>query len=408
MLAPLLALALSVQVGDGAPPVAPAEWVGDTPDLKGNVVLVEFWGTWCGPCVATMPHVQELWTRYRDQGLKVVAISYESPEVLRGFAAEHSLTMPMGSDPKKECVEAFGIDGWPTTFVIGRDGKIVYRGWPMAAEAFVQQALGIETSPATLLTRYVQAEGNPQATLETLARNATRNFGLGAWARGAGGAPSPRPPKDAGEALSNAAAMWGSPLAAGALGDLAAVEVSFDLKAWATHELATRFPMGDEELRKLLDGERFADALAAIVTRNPTDKALAAAKRDDGLRDWCHERVAQYTENATFVVLVGHWSFGEYKPPPEIALPPGTGAMTEKDGKGFVGVALNTGEHLTKDEFPACIEGYLATALAVQSLSKRKLPGDLTRGAAKLHEELLADLKKKYGTEKLPPPAGAR
>ena len=95
------------------------------------------------------------------------------------------------------------------------------------------------------------------------------------WRRGPGArrAPSPRPPKDAGEALSNAVSMWGSPLAAGALGDLAAVDQPFDLKAWAQHELGARFAIGDDEVKQLLGAERYADVLVAIVTRNPSDKA---------------------------------------------------------------------------------------------------------------------------------------
>ncbi|HEX5011310.1 MAG TPA: TlpA disulfide reductase family protein [Planctomycetota bacterium] len=400
MLAALLSLALSAQVGDAAPPITPAAWLGDAPDLKGKVVLVEFWGTWCAPCVATMPHVQELWTRYREQGLVVAAISCEDAAKLKPYVEQQSWTMPVGADTEKALVKAWGVESWPTTFVVGRDGKIVYRGWPLGAEPFVQQALGMETSAATLLTKYVDGSGEPKATLESLVRNATHGFGLDAWARGQGGAPSPRPPKDAGEALSNAASTWGTPVAAGALGDLAAVDQPFDLKAWAQRELGTRFPIGDDELKKLLDDERYADVLAAIVTRHPSDKALAKAKGEDGLRDWCHERVAQYTENAGFVVLIGHWAFGEYKRPAEIHFPPGTAWLGGADGKGFEGVHLNTGEVLEKPEFPGCIEPFLATVVAVQSLAKRKLPGDLGKAAAKLHDELLGDLRKKYGSEK--------
>jgi len=303
-------------------------------------------------------------------------------------------------------MEAWGVQSWPTTFVVGRDGKVIYRGWPLAAEAFVQQALGIETSPALLLTRYVSGEGDPRATLESLAKNATRDFALGAWARGRGAAPSPKPPKDPGQELSNAAAAAGSMLAGAQLNDLAAVEGSFDLKSWAVRELGERFPIDDKELGKLLADERYADALVAIVTRNPSDEALGKARGDDGLRDWCHERSAQYTENAGVVVLIGHWAFGEYKQPEEIAFPPGTAVMTGQDGKGFEGVHLNTGEVLERGDFPGCIEGYLATTVAVQSLAKRKLPGDLGKASAKLHADLLAELKKKLGTEKAKPPAG--
>ena len=61
---------------------------------------------------------------------------------------------------------------------------------------------------------------------------------------------------------------------------------------------------------------------------------------------------------------------------------------------------LNTGEELNQEDYPACIEPFLATSLAVQSLARRKAPGDLAKGAAKLHAELLAALKKELGTDK--------
>jgi thiol-disulfide isomerase/thioredoxin len=408
MLAALLAftfsLPFSVQVGDKAPALTPDKWVGDAPDLAGKPVLVEFWGTWCGPCVATMPHVQELAARYREQGLVVVAISYEAPDVISGFASKHGLTMAMASDPEKKLVDAFGIDSWPTTFVIGKDGKVLYRGWPMMADAFVQEALGLETSEATLLSRYVKGEGEAKTVLESLVANAGREFDLGSWARGRGGAAATRPPKDPGVSLSSVAAAAGAPASDAQLGDLAALTTPFDLKSWAEHELGARFPLGDAEVKTLLDAERFADVVHALVSRNPTDKALAAAKGDDGMRDWCHERVEAAAAEARFVVLLGHWAFGEYKRPDTIEFPPGAAVVTEKDNHGLEGVHFASGLLVMKSDFPGCIETVLAETCAVQALAKRKLPGDLKKAAAKLHADLLGELKKKYGTDKAPAP----
>ena len=402
LLAALLALTLSVQVGDKAPELTPSKWVGTAPDLAGKPVMIEFWGTWCGPCVAVMPHVQDLWARYREQGLVVVAVSYEGADLLSGYAQEHGLTMPMASDPERKLVEAYGIDGWPTTFVLDRGGKVIYRGWPSNAEPFIQQALGLETSPVTLLSKYVAGEGDGKDVLERLSKAAGRSFDLAAWARGQGATPSPKPPKNPGESLSNAAAAPGSPLGASQLNDLAALDGTFDLRTWAERELAARFPLKLDELKALLEDERYADALLAVATRNPDDRVLGKAKSDDGFRDWCHERVATATEHATFVVLIGHWSFGEFKPPDEMHLPPGVGVAMSEDKKQIAGFVLPGGEELMREDFPARIESFLAETLAVQSFAKRKVPGDLAKGAAKLHAELLADLKKKYGSVKKP------
>jgi peroxiredoxin len=404
LLAATLGATLSVQVGDAAPPISAGGWLNATdPQLPGKPMLVEFWGTWCGPCVAAMPHVQDLWTRYRDQGLAMAAISYEEPAVMTPFLEQHGYTMPVGSDPTRACIDAFGIESWPTTFVIDRAGKVIYRGFPSGAEPFVQQALGLETSASVLLTRCLDGGDDVQTSLEQLVLNASHAFDLANWARGQGGQPEPTGkggPKDAAAALSKLAADWDTPRRGPALDELALAAGPFDLKSWVSDELGRRFPIGDDDFLKLIEDGLHADALEAVVTRHPSKKALAQAKSDDGLRDYCNERAAKYRENGAFLVLMGYYSFGPYEGPEEIVFPPGTGAMTEKGGKGMIGVALNTGEMLTQDAFPACIEPYLRKVLAAEALSKRKLPDDLDKAAAKLHAELLADLKKQYGSKK--------
>jgi peroxiredoxin len=398
------------QVGDAAPPVTAKEWLnGAAPELAGKPVMVEFWGTWCGPCVAAMPHVQDVWARYREQGLVVAAISFEAPAVLQPFLEKKGYTLPIGSDPERTCIGAFGVESWPTTFVIDREGKLIYRGGPMGVEPFVQQALGLETSPPALLLRALAGGEGAAAALQQLAREAPRAFDLGSWARGQGGAPAARAPKDADAALSALATDWAGPRREQRLADVAAAVAAFDLRAWAARELAERFPIPDEELAKLVAEERYGDVVQAIVARRPSKKALAALKSEDGLRDYCNERAAQRRENGTFLVLIGHWHFGEYESPAETHFPQATGMLTERDGvKGFFGVALNSGETYEVEDFPACIEPYLASVLVVEALAKRKLPDDVGKGAAKLHGQLVDDLKSQHGSKKAKPkpPAG--
>ncbi len=398
ILAALLALSLEVKVGDKAPPVTAAEWLDEAPDTQGKAVLVEFWGTWCGPCVASMPHVQDIWTRYRDKGLVMAAISCEDLTVLRPFVESKGYSMPVGSDPEKACIGAYGVKGWPTTVVIDCAGLVVYVGIPTGAEPCVQQALGLETSAAVLLTRCFEGGAEAQEALAQLARSAPRGFVPGPWAQGLGGEPAPQPPKDLAEAFSTAVAAWSTPLRAVALNDLAAAAEPFDLRSWAVAELGRRFPIGDAEFLALVEEGAWAELLDAIVERQPSGKALGKAKGDDGLRDWAHESVARYRGNAALVVYLERWAFGDLQEPEEFHFPPATAVITGQGGEqGFFGVQLSTGEELLRSDFPACVSGWLARAAAVAALDRRKSPGDAAKAAGKLHDELFGELKKKHG-----------
>jgi thiol-disulfide isomerase/thioredoxin len=93
--------------------------------LRGKVVLVDFWGTWCGPCVAKLPETQALHDKYAGRGLMVLGIhSNQGGEECAAFVAEHSYTFPIAIDSGKTA-DAFAVDGWPTYFLIDREGKVV-------------------------------------------------------------------------------------------------------------------------------------------------------------------------------------------------------------------------------------------------------------------------------------------
>ncbi len=114
-----------------------------------KVVLVDFWATWCGPCVAEMPNVIATYEKYKDQGFDVVGISLdEDKAALETFIAEKKMPWPQYFDGKgweNELAQHFGIRGIPATFLVGKDGKIVganLRGEEL--ENAVKKALGIE------------------------------------------------------------------------------------------------------------------------------------------------------------------------------------------------------------------------------------------------------------------------
>ena len=94
-------------------------------DQIGKPVVVNFWATWCPPCRAEFPALEDVYKNNRDKGLVVVGVDVaESPEVVAKFVSEAGVTFPIALDVSGEATELYRIEGMPTTFFIGRDGKI--------------------------------------------------------------------------------------------------------------------------------------------------------------------------------------------------------------------------------------------------------------------------------------------
>ncbi|MFL5578688.1 MAG: peroxiredoxin family protein [Gemmatimonadaceae bacterium] len=96
-------------------------------DYRGEVVLLNVWATWCPPCRAEMPSIEQLHQTYGPRGLKVVAVSIDvagQEQAIRDFAREYGLTFEILHDPTGAIAKAYQTTGVPETFVIGRDGVI--------------------------------------------------------------------------------------------------------------------------------------------------------------------------------------------------------------------------------------------------------------------------------------------
>ena len=93
--------------------------------LKGKPVLVNFWATWCGPCVSEMPYIQEIHEDWSDSGLMVLAINWgESASEVEQFLQAHNLSLPVLLDTKNVVAPKYGIRYIPTTFFIDKDGIV--------------------------------------------------------------------------------------------------------------------------------------------------------------------------------------------------------------------------------------------------------------------------------------------
>ena len=98
---------------------------GQVADLRGKVVLVNFWATWCPPCLAEMPAMERLWQQHRDGDFVMVAISVDAdPAKVAPFVAQHKLTFPIVLDPTMQVASAYGVRALPSSFLVDRAGHL--------------------------------------------------------------------------------------------------------------------------------------------------------------------------------------------------------------------------------------------------------------------------------------------
>jgi thiol-disulfide isomerase/thioredoxin len=96
--------------------------------LRGHVVYLDFWASWCGPCRASFPWMAGLDKKYRAKGLEIVAVNLDKDRALAdAFLADYPAPFTIAFDPKGGTAEAYGVSAMPSSFVIGKDGKILLR-----------------------------------------------------------------------------------------------------------------------------------------------------------------------------------------------------------------------------------------------------------------------------------------
>jgi peroxiredoxin len=421
-------------VGTPAPAIVASSWLnwtGDAPTLesqKGRVVLLEFWGTWCAPCVRSMPGIQKLHDRYRERGLTVLAISYEPTETTQPFLTKNAYTMPVGSDLEKKTIAAYGISSWPTTIIIDKDGKVAHVGSPYDAEAAVEKALGLEAGPAALLNLYLDSLKSPdkkaqREALQRLVEKAPPNFDLQSWAKshaapetvGGEGAPPPaatptKPtgkPADAMDVMRRCVKAWPSNAAQCTqlltqLGDAGPSE--FDLAAFAQETFAKDFPFDADELKTLLQGKKYGAVVEALAQRAPAQPVLAAAAKSTDLAAYCKSQSSEARKMAKKGLMAQLWLFADALPKDEklneqffneLSV---SGMATSADKKSIVGLTLG-GDMVMREQIDSFVNVQLTQALLMEDLAAAKPPRvrELAKSFDRERAAIVSDLQSRYG-----------
>jgi peroxiredoxin len=116
-------------------------------EQRGKVVLVNFWATWCPPCLEEMPAMERLWRRHKDAGFVLVAVSVDTDSrKVPPFVSARKFTFPVALDPKMAVADSYGVRALPSSFVIDRDGTMAGvalgpRAWDGAAAHGLVQAM---------------------------------------------------------------------------------------------------------------------------------------------------------------------------------------------------------------------------------------------------------------------------
>lgn len=119
-------------------------------DLGKNVIILDFWATWCKPCLRELPHINKIHEKYKDQGLKVFAISIDTPaskSKVKPTIRRYKFSLPVLLDPDNEVIRNFSPNrNVPYLVVIGADGEIVreFSGYKPGDEKLVEEIVKTE------------------------------------------------------------------------------------------------------------------------------------------------------------------------------------------------------------------------------------------------------------------------
>lgn len=165
--------AVKLGIGDPAPPLAVAQWVTGEPLAKlepGQIHVVEFWATWCGPCLASMPHISQLQTAYGDK-VRFIGVTREAGDVVQKFLARdqsagktwrevitYRLALDQEDAMNAAYMRAAGQSGIPCAFVVGRDGAVEWIGHPMRIDEPLARIVSGEWDRAAAIAEFEEGQ----------------------------------------------------------------------------------------------------------------------------------------------------------------------------------------------------------------------------------------------------------
>jgi cytochrome c-type biogenesis protein len=111
-------------------------------DLQGNVVLLNFWGTWCGPCRTEMPEFQQAYEQFQADGFEILAVAFEDTvENIELFRDEFGLSFTLALDESGDIIDTYGVQNLPSSFLLDKDGIILMRQYGMMTQEQIQAVL---------------------------------------------------------------------------------------------------------------------------------------------------------------------------------------------------------------------------------------------------------------------------